>query len=412
MYRVIIAGAGTGAMTLCGQLIRSGKVKPSEIAVIDPSPLHYYQPGFTILAGGLRGNSEKIKSHMDYIARDTRSLFHPDINFIPKSVTGFSPSSNKISIGNEEISYDHLVVALGLSLDYDKVPGLYEALEDENSPVGTIYQFKYCLKTNRLIQSFKGGQAIFSQPNQPFKCAGAPQKIMYLSNSSWTNSGIRAKTDIQFYIPTPAMFSVPIYAKELEKIAKGKGCNLHFQHLLTKVDHKKNEAIFKKGDEEITVKYDFLHTAPPQSPPKVLHGSPISNEAGYVDVNPNTLRHNKYDNIWAIGDCASCPTSKTAAAAIAEAPVLVNNICKVLDKAQPNAKYEGYTSCPIFLGNNKLMLCEFKYQGELDETFGGQTTPSTYAYYLVKDILPKVYFSLLPKGLWYGRNSFFKPKYN
>ncbi|CAG9309993.1 unnamed protein product [Blepharisma stoltei] len=411
MYRVVIAGAGTGSMTFCGQLIRSGKVKPSEIAVFDPAPYHYYQPGFTMLAGGLMGDVDRLSHQMKYVARETRSLFHPDVNFISKPVTGFFPNSNKIGVDGSEISYEHLVVGIGLSIDYNKIPGLYEALEDENSPVGTIYQYKYCLKTNRLVNKFKGGQAIFTQPNQPFKCGGAPQKIMYLANSVWNKTGVRDKTDIHFYIPPAQIFGVQTYAQELEKIAKEKGCNVHYQHLLTKVDPTRNEATFKKGTEEMIVKYDFLHTAPPQGAPKVLQGSPISNEAGYVDVNPNTLRHNKYGNIWAIGDCTSCPTSKTAAAAIGEAPVLVHNLGKVLDGAEPNAKYEGYTSCPIFLGDNKLMLCEFKYQGQPDETFGNQNTPSSLAYYLVKTFLPRVYFTLLPKGVWYGRNSIFKPKF-
>lgn len=414
MFRVIIAGAGTGSMTVCSQLIRSGKVKPKEIAVIDPSKTHWYQPGYTLAAGGLYGDEKEVKNrYYDHFARDSKSLFHPDVTLIEKSVTNFNPVSNKIEVEGQEFGYQDLIVAIGLSYDYSQVPGLLEAIQDENAPVGTIYEFQHALKINRLIKKFKGGNAIFSQPNQPLKCAGAPQKIMYLAESSWRKTGIRERSKIDFWIPQSSIFGVPFFAKNLEIIAKEKGINLHYEHLLTNVDWKNNKATFKKGDEIKIVDYDFLHTAPPHTPPKVLKDSSIVNQAGFVDINQETMRHVKYNNIWSLGDCSSAPTSKTAAAAISQAPVLVHNILRSWENAETNAKYTGYTSCPIFLGDNKLMLCEFKYQGVPDTTFSSkQNEPSRLAYHLTKDILPPIYFSLLPKGVWYGRDSIFKPKFD
>ncbi|CAG9323659.1 unnamed protein product [Blepharisma stoltei] len=413
MYKLVVAGGGTASVNIVSQIIRAGKLKPNEIAVIDPSPKHYYQPAWSMIGGGVLGNNNEVKSKLKNYVRDTRSLFHPDINFYSKSVTKFMPDLNKIQIeGNEEISYENLVVALGLVMDYDRLPGLKDALEDENSKVGTIYDLNYAMKTNRLISEFQGGKAFFTEPTQPIKCGGAPQKIMYLADGIWRDKNVRDKTNINFFLPMYSIFTSPYYAKLLIKIAEDKNVLVHYGHLLTKLNWKNNEAIFAHNKQEIKLNYDFIHVTPFQSTPKALKNSPVSDKDGLVDVDKGTLRHVKYENVWGIGDCSNLPTSKTASAAIDQAFVLVNNLIKTIEKQGLNAKYTGYTSCPLFVSHGKGILAEFKYEGIPDHTYTKlMDKPNRFAYFLNKFVMPKAYFWLMPKGRWYGRRLIFPPKF-
>lgn len=411
MYKLVVAGGGCASMSAVPQILRSGLIKPHEIAVIDPSYYHDYQPGYTMIGGGLFGTSEEVlKSKLSNFRREMKRLFHPDINFISKAVTEYLPDENAVKAGDEKITYENLIVATGINPDFKSVPGLEDALMDKDHPAGSIYKLEYALKINTLIRNFQGGKAVFVQPRQPFKCGGAPQKIMYLTEQTMRN---KQKTDLSLYIGGNVIFSAPKYAKALESLSAEKGCKVFYDHFIEKVDKDNKKVIFKNKDgETVETKYDLLHVCPPHKAPDALIGSKIANESGFVKVNPSTMRHVDYENIWSLGDSSNIPTSKTAAAALAQTPVMVDQFLASLQKKQSNASYNGYTACPLFVGDNKIMLAEFKFGGEPSETFfKSQDTPSTSIYHLFKNSFHHIYFNLVPRGIWYGPNTIFKPRF-
>lgn len=413
LKRLVVAGGGAASSALVGQIARSGKISPSDILVVEPSPVNYYQPGFTMVAGGILGDmSNPTNPNQGIITHKTKDMFPSGVQILPEAVQSFSPSSNQlITASGTTITYENLIVAMGIHLDYDSVPGLLDALQDPTSPVGSIYKFEYAVKMNKLVNSFKGGKAVFCIPPQPIKCAGAPQKIMYLSKDNFDKHNLSYSID--YYMAQPAIFSVPKYATKLTEIAKSKGINLHYEHVIKKVDKYRKVAVFTAKDgKEVEQAYDLLHVPPPQRAVDVLKGSPLSDPAGFITVDKDTLRHTKFPNVWALGDCTNLPTSKTFAAAMSQSIVLKHNLEKVLEGKETNAKYTGYTSCPIFVGQKKLMLCEFKYGGEVDETFSkSQDTPRWFFYLFKLFGFPFIYKHLLKRGWWYGRSTFFKPKF-
>ena len=281
--------------------------------------------------------------------------------------------------------------------------------------MGSIYDYNFAQKVRNLREGFPGGRAVFTQPLQPMKCAGAPQKIMHLCWDTWKQKRVNA--EIQFYTSTPAMFIVPKYAAMLQQLADERKIKTHLQHHLEKVDGRSRIATFKdaKSGNSVEVKFDFLHAVPPQTTPDWLKKTKIVNETGFVNVDSNTLQHVKYKNIWSLGDCSSLPTSRTAAAITGQTPVLVNNLLTVWrDKAKnPQfAQYYGYTSCPILIGENNLLLAEFNYKNEPEETLGAlglQDKPRTMFYLLTRYGFLFAYFNLLPRGLWYGRSLVLPP---
>lgn len=238
---------------------------------------------------------------------------------------------------------------------------------------------------------------------------------MLLSESRWRNLGLRNKVNVQFYTALPVMFPpCQKFSIALNAIREKKEVPAHFKHLLKKVDKNNKTCLFENLDtkEEFTVSYDFLHISPPQSAPDFISSSPFADKTGWMAASPETMQHPKYANVFACGDVAGIPCSKTAASTFSQVPVLVHNMCQVSKNAEANAKYNGYGSCPLFVGDNKLMLAEFKYGGVPCETFTTkQDVPLKSFYYFKKEIFPKVYFNLVPKGQWYGNKTIFKPTF-
>ena len=214
---------------------------------------------------------------------------------------------------------------MGVGLNYDAVKGMREAIFDPEHPVCTIYELDRAIKTNKILRSFKGGNALFTQPPTGVKCGGAPQKIMYLANDYWSKNSITA--NVSFNLPQAVIFGAPKYAKSLAKFAEEHKFNVSYQHELIEIDKANQEAVFKTPEGEVRKAYDFLHCIPKHEASPILE--PFADATGFMDVNKETLQHTKYTNVFGIGDCTNIPTSKTAAAAFSQAPVVAHNLSQL-----------------------------------------------------------------------------------
>lgn len=405
-HKVVVIGGGAAGLSISHQLLRSGKFVQDDIAVVDPAQWHHYQPGWTLVGGGLK-NKEDLRKPLD-------SLIDPKLKFYNQGVGSFSPEDNFITLGDgAKVNYEQLVVAPGIAVNNNSVKGLPEALADPKSFVSSIYSYETCDKAFNTIQRLQKGTAIFTQPAGVIKCAGAPQKVMWLALDHWKETGHYNPTNtstspikISFATGLPSMFGVPKYSAKLEELRKERGVEGLFQHDLVSIDGDK--ATFARADgEKVTKQFDLLHVTPKMGPHAFVKDSTLGNEAGYVDVDDGTTRHKKYPNVWSAGDASSLPTSKTAAAITAEAPVLVRNLLQSMEGKEADASYDGYTSCPLLTEYGKVLLAEFKYGGVPKETFGDflgfdQAVPRRAFYYLKKDFFPWVYYQHMVKGTWGG----------
>jgi len=284
--------------------------------------------------------------------------------------------------------------------------------------VATIYDYRYAPKVWEFIQEMKEGVAIFTQPKTGIKCGGAPQKIMWLAEDYWRNqTNCRSKVEVEFVTGMPTMFPVPKYSETLDAMRGPRQVGASFQHDLVEVDGKNKVATFELPDgKRVKKKFDFLHVVPKMGPHPCIKASPLADKAtGFVTVDPGTLQHTSFSNVFGIGDCTNLPTSKTAAAITGQAPVLVHNLVQVMDGKEPTARYNGYTSCPILTKRGGLILAEFKYDGELEETFGGvvdQSQERLAFYYLKTKFFPWAYWNLLITGRWFGPKGVFEPRFD
>ncbi|MCK4494633.1 MAG: NAD(P)/FAD-dependent oxidoreductase, partial [Methylococcales bacterium] len=337
------------------------------IAIIEPSEKHYYQPGFTIIGGGAYTMAKTTRNQAD--------LIPTSIKWIKDYADSFQPDDNSVTLqSGAKISYDYLVVCPGLQLDWDNIKGLKETLNKNG--VCSNYSPDTAEYTWECVKNMTSGVALFTQPPMPIKCAGAPQKIMYLATDRFIKKGIRKNIDVQFCNAGPGMFGVPFFAKALKKVVANYGINCNFGHNLVAINGETKTATFVTTDTEgnktnVDLKFDMIHVTPPQSAPDFIKNSPFADASGWVDVHKNTLQHTKFTNVFGLGDATNTPNAKTAAAVRKQVPVVVDNILALIKNADVAVKegYDGYGSCPLTTSLNTVILAEFSYGGKVTPSF-------------------------------------------
>ncbi len=391
-YSIAIVGAGTAGISIASRLLRMAPHLKERIVLIDPQEKHYYQPLWTLVGGGAARKEDT--------ERDQLELIPDGAAWLKERVTEFVPKENLVRCENETaIKYDYLVVAAGLSIYWDKIKGLQEAIG--KSGVSSNYSFEYVGDTWKNIENFSGGTAIFTQPSTQIKCGGAPQKIMYLADDYFRKNGVRGNTNIRFLSGMGTIFPVQRYANTLEKVIERKQIQTNYCEELIEINGAEKKATFENMEtkEKTILSYDMIHVTPPMGPPKFIAESQLADVDGWLDVDPYTLRHKKFRNVFGAGDCTNLPTSKTGAAIRKQAPTVAENLLAVIDKKDMKSRYDGYTSCPLVTGYNKLVLAEFDYDKNEQESFPvDQSKERASMYFMKRSLLPIMYWNGMLKG--------------
>lgn len=390
-HHVLIIGGGAAGISVAARLTR-GRQALSDVAVIEPSEKHYYQPLWTLVGAGLARKEASERSEAAVMPRNVTWI---------RDAAATIDAEQKIvtTAGGRTISYDWLVVAAGLQINWDKIPGLREAVG--HAGVCSNYSYATVDSTWNAIRSFQGGRAIFTNPSGAVKCGGAPQKIMYLADDWFRKRGVRDQAEVIYASALPVIFAVEPYRSALEKVAQRKQIDCRFQHELIEVRAESREAVFRQLDtkELVVLKYDLLHVTPPMGPPSFLATSMLADADGWVAVDPATLQHVRHPHVFALGDCSNLPTSKTAAAIRKQTPVVVENLRAAMAGKPLPAHYDGYTSCPLITGFGKLILAEFNYQKQPQETFPVDQSRERWTMWLLKRyLLPQLYWRGMLKG--------------
>ncbi|APG61551.1 TIGR01244 family protein [Sphingorhabdus lutea] len=391
---VIVGGGSAGIATASSMLKRDKKIS---MAIIEPSEDHYYQPGWTMVGGGAFS--------AEFTHRKQKDLMPKRAHWIKSAAVKFDPNNNAvITADGQQINYDVLIICPGIMLDWDAIDGAKQALGKNG--VTSNYRYDLAPYTYHLVKGMSAGRAIFTQPPMPIKCAGAPQKAMYLSCSKWERSGVLNNIDVQFHNSGGMLFGVPEYVPALMEYVARYDAQLNFESKLVAVDGVKKIATFEqKNDEHVKLieqSFDMIHIVPPQKAPDFVSNSPLAGQSGFVDVDQASLCHVKYNNIFSLGDVCSAPNAKTMAAARKQAPVVAVNALAALKGQPPIADYDGYGSCPLTVERGKIILAEFGYGGKLLPSFPNWlidgTRPSRLSWLLKDTILPPIYWHGMLKG--------------
>jgi len=395
-HDIVIVGAGAAGVAVASSLL--ARDASLDIAVIDPADTHYYQPGWTMVGAGV--------FRPDTTARRMADLLPRGVNWIQAAVAGFEPDTHTVVLdGGRRIGYRKLVVCPGLKLDWHAIDGLAETLG--RNGVTSNYRYDLAPYTWELVQAFRGGNALFTQPPMPIKCAGAPQKAMYLSCDHWRRTGRLGAANVEFLNAGGALFGVADYVPALMEYVKRYDVALSFGHNLVAIDGPARRATFTRtlpdgGTETVERGFDLIHVVPPQKAPDFVRASPLADTAGWLDVDPATLRHKQFADIFALGDVTNTTNAKTAAAARKQAPVVAHNLLASLGRARGDAAYDGYGSCPLTVERGRIVLAEFLYGGKVAPTFPAWLIdgkrPSRLAWLLKERVLPPLYWKAMLKG--------------
>ena len=390
-YQIVIVGGGNAGISIASQLLR--KDSSLDIAIVDGAKKHYYQPAWTLVGGG--------EFNIQDTERDEASVIPKGATWIQQMVAGFKPEENKITLADgTDLGYDYLIAVPGIQLNWGEIKGLKENLGKNG--VCSNYSFATAPYTWECIQKTRGGKAIFTNPHTPIKCGGAPQKIMYLAADYFKKHGIDSQ--VEFWSGGTRVFGVEKYENTLKKVIARYGIQTQFFVKLDEIDGPNKKAKFvgigeSNKDQEYWVEYDMIHVTPPQSAPDFIKTSPLANAAGWLDVEKHTLQHNKFKNIFGCGDAANLPASRTGAAIRKQAPVLVSNLLAVMKAKSMTASYNGYSSCPIITGYDKLVLAEFDYNNTPVETFPFDQSKERWSMYQMKKyLLPYLYWNQILPG--------------
>lgn len=390
-HTVVIIGGGTGGATVAARLRRNQS--DLDIAVIDPSNHHDYQPAWTLVGGGA------------YSALDTRRPLHDclpgGVPHIAQRVARLLPDERQVVLDDgSRVAYDYLVVAAGIQLNWQAIDGLADALGKNG--VTSNYRYDLASYTWELVSRFQGGNAVFTHPAGAVKCPGAPQKALYLAADHFRRRGIQPAA-LQFRSGGASIFGIPFYAQALDKVMASYGADPHYGNHLVQVRGEDKIAVFESVVDGQTMReevaYDILHVVPPQSAPDFIRESPLADANGWLEVDKNTLRHPRYSNIFGLGDCTSTPNSKTAAAIKSQAPVLCSNLLSALRDAGNVASYDGYAACPLTTSRGKVLLAEFTYGGTITPSLPlDPRIPRRFYWWLKRSFLPWFYWNILIKG--------------
>lgn len=394
MHKILIIGGGTAGITVAARLLRKGH---SDVAVIEPSETHYYQPLWTLVGGG--------QAKASTTARPEASVMPKKATWIKNAASTIDPDNRTVTCADGTVyGYEILVVCPGIQLDWSRTEGLEDTLG--RNGVSSNYRFDLAPRTWDFIRNTRSGTAVFMMPSGPIKCAGAPQKIAYLASDYWRKQGVLKDIDVHLVVPTPRIFGIPAIADNLDKVIADYGITLHTNSEVTSVDgqaHKVGISSVGDGGTDTTLPYDVLHVAPRQSAPDWIKSSPLStgDATGYVEIDKHTMQHVRYPNVFSLGDAGSSPNSKTGAAIRKQAPVVVENIDAFLTGRPLQAQYHGYSSCPIVTSSHAMLLAEFDYSLQMTPSFPGldPAKPHRVYWYLKKYGLPFMYWNLMLKGL-------------
>ncbi len=392
-YDVIVAGAGAAGCAVTASLLKRAPFL--KIAVLDPSEHHYYQPGWTLVGAGIFDPARTL--------RPMRQCIPERATWIRQAVRAFDPLSNRVLLADgSRLRYRALAVCTGLELAWDAVEGLRESLGQHG--VTSNYAYSLAPYTWRQVRELRRGTALFTQPPIPIKCAGAPQKAMYLSCDWWRRQGILGDIQVDFRSAGNALFSVEAFVPPLMRYVKRYGAHLHFGQTLVAVDGPARRATFRVLDPQggsrlEEQRFDLLHAVPPQRPPECVRASFLANPEGWLEVDPYTLQHPRFANVFGLGDIIGASNAKTAAAVRKQAPVVAENLLRTLADEAPRSRYDGYGACPLTVERGRVVLAEFGYGGRLLPSFPGDPrVPRRSAWALKTRVMPRVYFDLMLKG--------------
>ena len=397
---IVIAGAGAAGLGVANRL--ANQLDGAKITIIDGNKKHFYQPGYTLVATGIKGSS--------YPTSDTSRYMPEGVDWIQETVAEFDPVGNKVvTSSGKAVNYDFLVVTTGMKLDYAAIEGMDVNRIGQNGLGSHYHSPDAAAKTWSAMSRFseEGGQGIFLRPATEMKCAGAPLKFTFLTEHNLRRNRTRSKANLLYAAHSKSLFSVPIVHEKVRMLYEDRGIDTVYSHVLRKIDLDRKIATFDTPTGSSDIDYDFINVIPPMRAPDAVRNSPLAWRTGpfaadgWTEVDKYNLQHKVFPNVWCVGDIAGVPKGKTAASVKWQVPVAIDHLVAAIQDRTATSQYNGYTSCPLLTQYGRAMLVEFDYKNNLVPSFPGVIAPleELWVTWVMKTMALKPTYISMVRGL-------------
>ncbi len=398
--RIVIAGAGAAGLAAAARL--ASRLEGATITLIDKRKEHFYQPGFTLVAAGLKDESYAVTRTADYVPRE--------VALVEERVAEIDPVARKVvTDAGKTVPYDYLIIAMGLELNYGAIEGMDVSLIGKDG-IGSVYASpEAAAATWRAMSTFAdtGGVGLFGRPASEMKCAGAPLKYAFITDDVLRRRGNRGKAELVYAAQNRALFSVPIVSEKVRMLFGDRGVRVAYEHVMTAIDPGRRIATYRTANGPVEMKYDFINIVPPMRAPAPVRDSDLRwttgpwARDGWVEVDRATLRHTRFASVFAVGDVAGVPKGKTAASVKWQVPVVVDHIVADIAGRRSTAAYTGYTSCPLITKLGRAMLVEFDYNDNLVPSFPNIIAPleELWVTWVMKEVALKPTYLAMLRGM-------------
>ena len=352
MKKILILGSGAGG-TMCAAKLRRELGSDWKITIIDNDEMHHYQPGWLFIPFGIYTAADCQKPKRDFIPQG--------VDFVLDDIVGVDPGARTVECKKGKYDYDWLIIATGCQMVPNEIDGLENWKADGNANEHSFFTLESAVALYKRMKHFDKGKMIFNIAEMPHKCPVVPMEFIFMADWFFAKNGCRDDIEIEFVTPNTGIFTKPIATKVMSATAEEKNILVTPNYSLDNVNTEEKYIESATGDR---IEYDLFISTMPNLGADYVEDSLMGDGMGYVLTDHNTLRAEKYDNIYVVGDATNVPTSKAGSVAHYEADIVVENMLLEIDGKEPKPSYDGHSTCFIVSGYDKAFLFDFNYKTE------------------------------------------------
>lgn len=353
MKKILILGSGAGGTMVAAKLRRHLNEREWQITIIDNDEMHHYQPGWLFIPFGIYTPADCMKPKRNFIPKG--------VNFVLDEVVAVDTDKNQVEAKKGRYDYDWLVIATGCRIAPEEVEGLDNWKPDPQSNVHSFFTLESAVALYKKLKYFKKGKLIFNIAEMPHKCPVVPMEFIFMADWFFAINGVRDSVEIEFVTPNTGIFTKPIATKVLSVAAEEKEIKVTPNFHLVSVNQEEKYMESATGEQ---ANFDLLVSTMPNLGADYVETSGLGDGMGYVLTNNHTLKGEKWDNIYVVGDATNVPTSKAGSVAHYEAEIVVDNMLLEIDGQEPKPAFDGHSTCFIVSGYDKAYLFDFNYKTE------------------------------------------------
>jgi sulfide:quinone oxidoreductase len=349
MKKLLILGAGSAGTMVANRMNRMLNRNEWQITIVDPDPVHYYQPGFLFMPFGIYNKKDVFQPRKKYLPAG--------VTYLQEAVEIIEPTANKVRLASGTVlDYTFLVIATGADIHPEETPGLAE--HEWGKSIHSFYSFDSSVALTEKLRNWQGGRLVVNVVENPIKCPVAPLEFLMLADWYFTKRGMRDRVELIYATPLPGAFTKPVCNTLLTHVLAEKGIQVEPEYMIERADPDEKKIV---SYDEREIPYDLLVSVPLNMGAPMIKKSGLGDDMNFVPVNKYHFLSDQCDNIFVLGDASNIPTSKAGSVAHFAIDLWSENFIRYTEGKELKPNFDGHTNCFIESGYNKGMLIDFNY---------------------------------------------------